>query len=112
DHGIGSHSELFDTLARFGLVATGLYLSILLPLAFRAVSEQKRTAYGSVSFGMFTLFILLICLNAASGQTEIGVTIFLLWPALPYVFAARRPIRSRLRSGARWSSSRAVGFVR
>lgn len=97
DHGIGSHSELFDTLARFGLVGAGIYLSILLPLTFRAVSEWKGTAYGAVASSMWILFILLVCFNAASGQTEIGVTVFLLWPALPHTVAALRPARAPFR---------------
>jgi len=111
-HGIGSHSDLFDTLARFGLVGTGIFLSIMFPLAFRAASEWKGTAYGSAASTMWILLFLFCCLDPVSRQTEIGVVVFLLWPALPHAFAPGRPARRRLSSGAIWSSPPAKGFAR
>ncbi|MGC1460912.1 MAG: O-antigen ligase family protein [Terracidiphilus sp.] len=90
EHGIAGHSEVFDTLARYGLVGAGIFLSILFPLAFRAVSEWKGTAYGKSALVMWMLFLLMCFSNPVSGQTEIGVTVFLLWPALPKVFAAKK----------------------
>jgi hypothetical protein len=89
DQGIGGHSDLLDNLARYGLVGAGLYLPILFPLAFRAVREGKGTAYGKSALAMWALFFLMCCSNPVSGQTEVGVSVFLLWPALPRVFAAR-----------------------
>jgi O-antigen ligase len=93
DQGIGGHSDLLDNLARYGLIGAGLYLPILLVLAFRAVREGKGTAYGKSALAMWALFLLMCCSNPVSGQTEVGVSVFLLWPALPKVFAARRTIK-------------------
>ncbi|MDR3753288.1 MAG: O-antigen ligase family protein [Terracidiphilus sp.] len=93
EQGIGGHSDLLDNLARYGLVGAGLYLPILFPLAFRAVSEGKGTAYGKSALAMWVLFFLMCCSNPVSGQTEVGVSVFLLWPALPKVFAARGTIQ-------------------
>jgi O-Antigen ligase len=97
EHGITGHSEIFDTLARYGLVGAGIFLSILFPLAFRAASEWEGTAYGRSALGMWMLFLLMCFSNPVSGQTEIGVTVFLLWPALPKVFAARKIASSAYR---------------
>jgi hypothetical protein len=112
NHGIGGHSELFDTLARFGLVGAGIFLSIIFPLAFRAASEWKGTTYGSAASAMWLVLVLYCFFNPVSGFTEIGVVVFLLWPALPHAFAPGLPARRRLSSGARWPSSRAKAFAR
>ena len=103
ERGIGAHSDLLDNLARYGLIGAGLYLPILFLLAFRAASEWRGTAYGRTALAMWVLFFLMCCSNPVSGQTEVGVSVFLLWPALPKVFAARGTvpppmIRNRLRS--------------
>jgi hypothetical protein len=103
ERGIGAHSDLFDNLARYGLIGAGLYLPVLFLLAFRAASERKGTAYGRTAKAMWVLFFLMCCSNPVSGQSEIGMSVFLLWPALPKVFEARgtappRVIRTRLRS--------------
>jgi hypothetical protein len=97
EHGIGSHSELFDTLARYGLVGVIIYLFIFLPLTFRAASEWKGTAYANTALAMWILLLLMYSSNVVSGLSEIGVTVLLLWPALPNAFAARGPVRLRFR---------------
>jgi O-Antigen ligase len=112
NHGIGSHSDVFDTLARFGLVGTAIFLSIMFPLAFRAASEWKGTPYGGAASAMWILLFVFCCLDPVSRQTEIGVVVFLLWPALPHAFAPGRSARRRLSAGARWSSPPAKGFAR
>jgi O-antigen ligase len=89
EHGIGAHSDLLDNLARYGLIGAVLYLPILFLLAFRAASEWRGTAYGRTALAMWILFFLMCCSNPVSGQSEVGVSVFLLWPALPKVFAAR-----------------------
>jgi len=91
EHGIAGHSEIFDTLARYGLVGAGIFFSIMFPLAFRAASEWRGAAYGKSASFMGLMFLLMCFANPVSGQTEIGVTVFLLWPALPKAFAARGP---------------------
>ena len=97
EHGITGHSEVFDTLARYGLVGAGIFFSILFPLTFRAASEWKGTAYGKAALGIWMLLLLMCLSNPVSGQTEIGVSVFLLWPALPKVFAARKLAGSAIR---------------
>jgi O-antigen ligase len=89
DQGIGGHSDLLDNLARYGLIGAVLYLPVLFLLAFRAASEGKGTAYGKSALAMWVLLFLMCCSNPVSGQSEIGVSAFLLWPALPCVFAAK-----------------------
>lgn len=89
EHGVGGHSDLLDNLARYGLIGAGFYLPIVFPLALRAASEWKGTSFGKTALAMWVLFLLMFCSNPVTGQNEIAVSVFLLWPALPNAFAAR-----------------------
>lgn len=82
-YGIGCHSEWLDTLARLGLIGSIPLLACLISL-FRYGSRIWRdTTYGKLLTFMSMLFILFGFFNPLLGIAEIGVVVFLVWPALP-----------------------------
>lgn len=58
-NGIGNHSELVDTLAKYGILGTGLYFMIF----YKAIENERKRNNGRLCNAYIVTFLLLIAFN-------------------------------------------------
>ncbi len=86
-YGVGSHGELLDTLARFGIFAGVPYLLVF----FSAIAYERRLQEKNIGFGYVISFAMLFIFNPCL-YSSLNVVLFFIIPTMTLLRNEKNPI--------------------
>lgn len=83
EKGIGYHSQLFDDLARYGIVAVVFYISFFVGYYHLLKKQWSQINMQRIAFPVSLLYFVFLILNLGFTSAHESVLMFLLIPVLP-----------------------------